>query len=196
VGAPLSASLRMPRPGIRRAELAPEHTSRVDGATDDFHPSGDSRSFHQQYSDFIRQGMARNGVVLMTCSSCHDPHGSEERAMLRFDPDLNEGCTSCHSDDRFLDPYLHLEEAVGEPHDALRPSELICTSCHMVRTATAGARVPELLDRSGGTEPVQYFHGDRHSHRFNVPRRDVASVQPSAATLECALCHGRFLPNP
>jgi len=195
-GAPLSLDLAMPRPGIRRSELATTHTARVDGSSDDFHRSGDSSSNHQQYSDYIRQGMFRNGVELMTCSSCHDAHGSDEQGQLRFDPLDSSACTTCHSNDEFVEISTHVTDATGDDHDFAREGELYCNLCHMVRTAVAGASVPELLDRSGGSGPVQYYHGDRHGHRFDVPLRDVAAEQPSAATLECALCHGRYLPNP
>jgi predicted CXXCH cytochrome family protein len=193
--APLSADLRMPRPGIRRSDFAIGHTARVDGATGDFYASGDSRSPNQQYSDFIRQDMYRNGVELMTCSSCHDPHGSEERGQLRFDPSDSTACTSCHSGAEFIEVHPHLDAVVAEDHDGVRTRELGCTRCHMVRTAILGARVPELLDSLGGS-PVQYYHGDSPGHRFNVPRRGAASVQPSAYTLGCGECHTRTLPNP
>ena len=194
-GVPLSRDLKMPRPGIRRADFATEHTSRVDGGDDDFHPSGDSLSPHQQYSDYVRQAMYRNTIELMTCASCHDAHGSDQPRQLLFDPVDSAACTTCHSDDVFIEIMTHVTEETGDEHDFAREGEFHCNLCHMVRTPTAGAQVPELLDRSGG-DPVQYYHGDRHSHRFNVPRRDVAADQPSATTLECALCHGRFLPNP
>jgi len=195
VGAPLSDALLMPRPGTRRSDFAFDHTRRVDGATDDFYSSGDSRASRQQYTDFIREDMYRNGYVLMTCTSCHDPHGSDEPGQLRFNPRRNEGCTACHSDTVFLNIFPHLEEVTGEDHTASRERELYCTRCHMVRTAASGARLPELLDVIGGA-PVQYYHGDTPGHRFNVPRLDMAAVQPSAATYDCALCHERDLPNP
>src|SRR6185295_1709238 len=73
VEAPLDVDGFMPRPGIRRSEFVLEHTGRVDGdPANDFWPSGDSRSHHQQYSDFIRSRMYRNDSQLLTCATCHD----------------------------------------------------------------------------------------------------------------------------
>jgi hypothetical protein len=196
--APLSVDGLMPRPGVRRAGYAIGHTSRVDGGEDDFYPSGDSRSNHQQYSDFMREGMYRNASKLMTCSSCHDPHGSDEhQRSLRFDPWRNEGCTACHGDTEFTSPRNHMIERVSRRHEGLDLSAIVCVRCHMVATAWSGAGTTELLDETpADAEPVQYFHGDVRSHRFAVPRTDVLVQQPSAVSLECATCHAEFLPNP
>ncbi|MFI5307282.1 MAG: cytochrome c3 family protein, partial [Polyangiales bacterium] len=94
--APLSSAGLMPRPGMRRADFLASFTTRIDAAPGDLYPSGDSRSSHQQYTDFVRSGMYRNRSVLMTCSSCHDAHGSDDNPHdLRASGDAV--CTSCHS---------------------------------------------------------------------------------------------------
>jgi predicted CXXCH cytochrome family protein len=185
----------MPLPGLRRSEFT-AFTSRVDAAPEHFFPSGDSKANHQQYTDFLRSSMARNGDVLMTCSSCHDPHhGGEHEHELRSAATDNTACTSCHSEDRYRTVHEHVRLATNEQHEPLDDSQLTCTACHMVKTVAAGARHPELLDFLPRTSPaVQYEHGDIASHRYAVVRRDRASQQPVAATLGCAFCHSMFVP--
>ena len=58
---------------------------------------------HQQASDFLRTGMYRNDSNLMTCASCHDPHGNSglsHQIRMRLDssdPAIGNGlCMSCH----------------------------------------------------------------------------------------------------
>lgn len=196
--APLSSDGLMPRPGLRRAELAERFTSRVDVGAEHLFESGDSRAPHQQYSDFMRSTMARNGSVLMTCSSCHDAHGSDEHEHdLHVAASDNTACTSCHSDAQYTSPRSHVQENTGFEHYGTEEDFMICTSCHMVRTVAGGARLKALLDDlPRSSTPVQYYHGDIASHRFKVTRHAQAPQQPVAATLECGFCHGQELENP
>lgn len=196
LGAPLGEDGSMPPPWLRRAELAAQYVTRVDGDATDFHASGDSKSHHAQYSDFIRSTMYRNGSVLMTCTSCHDAHGSDEHAhsLLRASND-NAACTGCHSQDEYTAPRGHVEAATGFIHDGSALSDLTCVGCHMVRTVASGARIPALLDRLPDAPRVQYFHGDIASHRFAVTPREAYAAQPVASTLKCGFCHGENLPN-
>jgi predicted CXXCH cytochrome family protein len=195
--APLSAEGAMPPPGVRRSEFALGFTTRVDGDAADFHASGDAKAHYAQYSDFVRTTMYRNGSVLMTCTSCHDAHGSDQHAhdLLRASGD-NAACTGCHSGEPFTAPRAHVEAVTGFEHDASPESAFVCTACHMVRTAVSGARIPELLDNIPASPAVQYFHGDIASHRFAVTDADQHAAQPVAATLACGFCHGEDFPNP
>ena len=54
----------------------------------------------------------------MECTSCHNPHGSQNVKMLREGSSITEACTSCHAEKR--GPFLW-------EHVAVRES---CTSCH------------------------------------------------------------------
>ncbi|MCC7538851.1 MAG: hypothetical protein IT379_21680 [Deltaproteobacteria bacterium] len=193
--APLSAIGLMPRPGLRRAEVLRDYTSRIDAAPGDYHASGDSSGIHQQATDFVRSTMYRNGRELMTCMSCHDPHGSDLPHELELPPTDNAACTSCHFDSQFLEVRPHAETVTGFDHAGVERGRFFCVDCHMVDTVVGGARIPQLVDAEGG-RPVSYFHGDTSSHRFTVPGLDVAAEQPSAATNRCAICHIDLLPNP
>jgi predicted CXXCH cytochrome family protein len=134
----------------------------------------------------------------MTCSSCHDPHGNDANSHnLRVDESDNTACTGCHSSEVYTTVRNHIQRATGDMHAGVDTPLLTCTRCHMVKTITAGASHAELLDElPKGTPVVQYRHGDLASHRFAVTRRSQAAVQPIAATLSCAFCHGTFLDGP
>jgi DmsE family decaheme c-type cytochrome len=54
----------------------------------------------------------------LTCSSCHNPHGSTNVRLLRAGTTIDESCTSCHTDKR--GPYLWEHAPVSES----------CVTCH------------------------------------------------------------------
>ncbi len=77
----------------------------------------------------------------MTCSSCHNPHGSATDGLLR-EASVNETCYKCHADKR--GPFLWEHEPVRDsclnchnPHGSVNEYMLImqrprlCQSCHM-----------------------------------------------------------------
>ena len=77
----------------------------------------------------------------MTCSSCHNPHGSATDSLLK-EASVNETCYKCHADKR--GPYLWEHEPVRdsclnchEPHGTVNEYLLkiqrprLCQSCHM-----------------------------------------------------------------
>ncbi|MBW2718380.1 MAG: hypothetical protein JRD94_07425, partial [Deltaproteobacteria bacterium] len=97
-GLPLSADNEMPAPGIRRADFAMNHTTRVSGAPEAFLASGDPKEHYQQYSDHIRARHYRNPVRLTTCTGCHNPHAnSADVADMDTSGNPNALCTTCHS---------------------------------------------------------------------------------------------------
>ncbi len=78
----------------------------------------------------------------MTCSSCHNPHGSTNVRLLKAGTTIDESCTSCHTDKR--GPYLWEHAPVSEscitchePHgsnnDRMLVSKLpfLCQRCHV-----------------------------------------------------------------
>src|SRR5262245_37452958 len=77
----------------------------------------------------------------MTCTSCHNPHGSMAKHML-VQPTLNETCYRCHAEKR--GPFLWEHPPVAEscdtchtPHGSNHPSMLVqrepllCQQCHI-----------------------------------------------------------------
>jgi hypothetical protein len=192
--APLDAQGHMPRPGERRLGYLRDHVSRVDASTDDLFASGDSRHAGQQYTDFIRSPKYRSGALLVTCSDCHAPHREAEQPSSLWRAPGDEGaCMACHAEP--ADLHAHALAEVDFDHvRAVDQDALSCVSCHMVKTATAGARPLALVDQSP-LPRVEYTRGDRTSHRFAFVGREAAGEQPVAATHECAFCHADFLSN-
>lgn len=204
-GLPLSADNEMPSPGIRRAEFAVNHTTRVSGAPEAFFEAGDPKAHYQQYSDHLRSKHYRNPFRLTTCTGCHSVHANDaDVASTDESGNPNAVCTTCHS--QTVNPELypvtdHVAAVTGfDGHANLEPvfGPYLCTDCHMVPTAKSGAAVPALRDPIGGPPTVQYLWNDVASHRMTVTRwtdANVAPDRPLAATNTCGECHGEFLPN-
>jgi DmsE family decaheme c-type cytochrome len=85
----------------------------------------------------------------LTCTSCHNPHGSVTTALLK-DNSVNENCYRCHANKR--GPFLWEHPPVREncltchaAHGSNNPSLLtmkqprLCQSCHMESTHAANA---------------------------------------------------------
>lgn len=202
-GLPLSAENQMPPSGLRRAEFAELHTTRVSGAREDFFESGDSLAHYQQYSDHIRSAHYRNTSRLTTCTGCHSPHANDaDIAAMETSGNPNSLCTTCHSDlAEESDVNDHVAEVTGfGNHSGVTEisGPFLCTDCHMVPTAKSGASVRALFDSAGGPPAVQYFWNDIASHRMTVTRWTEFAGQPDqpiAFTNECGECHAEFLPN-
>jgi len=121
------------------------------------------RSSHMPY---------REGKV--TCSSCHNPHGSPYAKQL-LQATANENCLSCHSERR--GPFLHehppvLENCVSchDAHGSTNPQLLkvreprLCNSCHVASrhpvTPTAMSSI-RVFNR-GCTNCHSAIHGSNH----------------------------------
>jgi predicted CXXCH cytochrome family protein len=200
-GLPLSAENRMPWAGMRRADFAREHTTRVSGSPDDFFASGDAKGSYQQYSDHIRSKHYRNAERLTTCTGCHSPHANDsDVAAEDTSGNPNALCTTCHSD---LSTESEVGDHVGENTGFGNHSGVVevfgpflCSDCHLVPTAKSGASVPALLDDLGGPPSVQYFWNDIASHRMTMTRWESGQPeQPIAFTNACGECHREPLPN-
>jgi DmsE family decaheme c-type cytochrome len=118
----------------------------------------------------------------MTCSDCHNPHGSTTEPLLKADS-VNEVCFTCHAEKRgpFLFEHAPVRESCvnchqphGSNHEKLlvttRP--LLCQQCHsqlghptqlMTRGHMATGSVPDvrLLSRSCSNCHSQ-IHGSNH----------------------------------
>lgn len=87
----------------------------------------------------------------LTCTSCHNPHGSSTSAQL-VKSSIVDTCTSCHHDKR--GPFLFEHDPVSEncdlchtPHGSVIPSMLVarppflCQECHLA--ANHPSRLPD-----------------------------------------------------
>ncbi len=110
----------------------------------------------------------------MSCSDCHNPHGSPNPAML-YQTSINENCYSCHAERR--GPYLWehvpvLENCSNchEPHGSVNDRLLrvtdprLCTQCHIHSRHPSSPRGIELrfaFNRSC-TNCHSQIHGSNH----------------------------------
>lgn len=174
--APLDSSGSMPRAGLSRKEFLTNHISKIDdglwSAT-----TGDGKhsvKHHQQASDFIKTRKYRNPSQLLTCSACHDLHGTAgDPKQLRAPLESSDGtpglCLSCHG---ATFPTGLTQAARFQAHYAAQGLTNInmpgaqCAQCHMPKTAKSGAGRAQATIAG-----VKYYSGDISSHLFQVPRR-------------------------
>ena len=166
---PVSKENRMLLPGITRNEYLTNHTTREDAAQKDFWGDGvHSKAHHQQGTDFIRSKKYINGTQLLTCTSCHDPHGTtgikHQLRMEARDPG-NSLCASCHAGVAMA---AHTAKAVGVEHESIS-----CVDCHATRTMQTGAGGKGLQGKGG----KDYWMNDITSHLFGVPRKGNKAVK-------------------
>lgn len=187
---PINKDGRMLTPGMSRNQYLVNHTTREDAAQSDFWPDGvHSKSHHQQGTDLVRSKHYINENQVLSCASCHDPHGKtglkyQVKAAVRDGKDTL--CASCHK----VDMKEHTAKTVGEPHTR----KIACVDCHMTKTMQTGAGLGEGIEGKGGKK---YWMNDITSHLFDVPRitnKGVKGVDPGKAmptpyTNACGTCH-------
>jgi predicted CXXCH cytochrome family protein len=195
-GLPLSEANQMPPAGIRRADFALNHTSRVSGLPEAFFDvddpkSADARANYQQYSDHIRSKHYRNPTRLTSCTGCHSPHAnSADIAAMDTSGNDNALCTTCHSPEANPELYplkAHVAAVTGVgSHNFFDDEDFLCTECHMVPTAKSGAAIKQL------SSPIQYYWNDVASHRMVMTLWTdvlVTPDRPLAFTNQCGSCH-------
>lgn len=116
----------------------------------------------------------------MECSTCHNPHGSQNVKMLREGNSINESCASCHAEKR--GPFLW-EHAAGrencvschDPHGSnnermlVAKQPMLCQRCHVhsrhPATIYDQTQVNNRSNRVAGRSCVnchQMVHGSNH----------------------------------
>jgi DmsE family decaheme c-type cytochrome len=116
----------------------------------------------------------------MGCTSCHNPHGSQNVRMLREGNSITEACTSCHAEKR--GPFL-FEHAVGrencvtchDPHGSnndrllVAKQPMLCQRCHVhsrhpatIYDATAVANRSNRVVGRGCVNCHSMVHGSNH----------------------------------
>jgi DmsE family decaheme c-type cytochrome len=121
----------------------------------------------------------------MTCTSCHNPHGTATPALLK-EPTLNDTCFTCHAEKR--GPFLWVHAPVNEscanchdPHGSNQqamlktPKPRLCQQCHVETrhpTNPYGRNTASLkfvLGRSCSSCHVN-IHGSNHPSGFAFTR--------------------------
>jgi predicted CXXCH cytochrome family protein len=126
-------------------------------------PDGTAHKNRMQGNDFVQSLMYTRGV---TCFSCHDPHGTDNEAMLR--KPIAEICSTCHTPNgRFGPRAASIEEHTHHKADSAGSQ---CVACHM----------PKILPQLPGGPFVA-----THTFHFVTPVETDALKIPNA----CNACH-------
>jgi DmsE family decaheme c-type cytochrome len=120
----------------------------------------------------------REGKV--TCSTCHNPHGTPNPAQLK-QASVNENCYSCHAERR--GPFLWAHQPVTEN----------CDTCHEAH----GTFNPQLL-KARQPRLCQQCHNEfAHGERFTTGVLQSSTGQPTGysnkvVSRSCANCHSKI----
>jgi predicted CXXCH cytochrome family protein len=125
-------------------------------------PDGTAHKNRMQGNDFVQSLMYTRGV---TCFSCHDPHGSDNDAML-IKP-VQEVCLTCHGPNSQNGPHAPSIEA--HTHHAAGSAGSQCVACHM----------PQI------EQTIADVNVRAHTFKFITPAESDALHIPNA----CNLCH-------
>ena len=128
---------------------------------------GTSHKNRMQGNDFVQSLMYTRGV---TCSSCHDPHGTANNADLR--KPAQQMCRTCHAPNGANGPRSTSIEAHTHHQAGSAGSE--CIACHMPRTSQTIANVnvrshtfkfvtPKLTDDFQIPNPCLGCHADKNT---------------------------------
>jgi DmsE family decaheme c-type cytochrome len=112
---------------------------------------------------------------LMTCSDCHDPHGTFEEKQLKSTADQNLVCTKCHTET--AGPFVY-------EHPVLKTEG--CTSCH----SPHGSPNPRLLNISNVNTLCLQCHSETNMSAFPHAVSPTGPVHNQAAQyVACTNCH-------
>jgi predicted CXXCH cytochrome family protein len=115
-----------------------------------------------QGNDFVQSLMYTRGV---TCFSCHDPHGTDNEAMLR--KPINEVCMTCHGPNTQNGP--HAQSIAEHTHHRADSPGSQCVACHM----------PKI------EQTIADVNVSSHTFHFVTPRQTDSLKIPNA----CNVCH-------
>jgi predicted CXXCH cytochrome family protein len=145
-------------------------------------PDGTAHKNRMQGNDFVQSVMYQRGV---TCSSCHDSHGTSHDALL-IKP-ARDICLTCHGTASPNGPHAASLEA--HTHHAKGSAGGDCVACHMpkieqtianvnVRSHTFKFITPTTTDRLKVPNPCTGCHTDKSTDWAREALRSWPGVSP------------------
>ena len=125
-------------------------------------PDGTAHKNRMQGNDFVQSLMYTRGV---TCFSCHDPHGSDNDAMLR--KPAHDVCLTCHGTNTQNGP--HAASIEEHTHHKAGSTGSECVACHM----------PQI------EQTIADVNVSSHTFHFITPSETDTMKIPNP----CTVCH-------
>jgi len=148
-----------------------------------------SMGHHQQFEDLVRTKMYKNDNELVTCFSCHDPHGSNNEHQLVANPDDNGVCLQCHNGDDLRSPAPG-EDTPDEGLEGKHPANFQFITQDMADRLKEGMADANDIKAIGDEvmRHVGWWTGnDLMGNLTYDPDGSVGSSIPGAG--RCTLCH-------
>ncbi len=139
----------------------------------------------------------------MECSSCHNPHGSMVKAMLKSDERENDLCFTCHTDKQgpFTFEHAPVEEnctICHDPHGTVAENLLkqnepyLCLQCHHMHFHSALRANTDYLNAPG--TPIKAGHEGKP--KTVLPQTHSMQMVMTTKCTEChSSIHGSDLPS-
>ncbi len=148
-----------------------------------YFPDCTAHKNRMQGNDFAQSVMYRRGI---TCSSCHDVHGTENYAQLR--KPAEQICLDCHGPSSPNGPHTATLEAHTHHKEGTAGSQ--CVGCHMPAIESEGVPgtfvhahtfrfiSPDMTDKYGIPNPCNSCHKDKNT----AWARDAMNKWPEFST--------------
>jgi DmsE family decaheme c-type cytochrome len=121
----------------------------------------------------------------MSCSSCHNPHGTVSQALLK-EISVNDTCFSCHAEKRgpflwehapVIESCMNCHDPHGSNHEKMlrMPKPRVCQQCHVetrhpTRPYTASVADARLIQGRSCANCHVNIHGSNHPSGFAFTR--------------------------
>jgi predicted CXXCH cytochrome family protein len=153
------------RVGLKLADFWQLEEYKLGETTFTHFPDGTAHKNRMQGNDFVQSVMYRRGI---TCSNCHDVHGTENYAQLREPAD--KLCLDCHGPMSLNGP--HTATLIEHTHHKADSPGSHCVACHMpkiettlpdifVHTHTFEIITPMMTDKYKMPNPCNQCHADK-----------------------------------
>lgn len=130
----------------------------------------------------MRDGTLAHPATAERCTSCHDPHRSDVRHLLR-DDDLRLGCIQCHGDE------LEIERRKPHHHQFFDPAKE-CGSCHFAHGNASGHFLRADVGETCLTCHDMSIQVDgRKLENVGLALRTAEMTHKPAAEGQCQACH-------